>query len=737
MAPDPRHAPLFEPIRVGNKLFRNRFYVAPHCSGLGVEYPGAQAYLRGMRAEGGWAAVNTEYCAVDAESDDAPWVQARLIDQRDQANLRLMVERVHQFNALAGVQLVYMGADHTGFVTRLPAGGPSQVTSAMSGHSCYALDKRDIRRIQRSYVDAAIRARDIGFDLVQIAAREGFSLPLQFLWKYWNHRTDEYGGSIENRTRFWRETIEQVREAVGDDCAIVAGFCLDSFNDESDRAFKVSDDGIAVVELLDDMVDLWDMQVGHLEDDVSSSRFFEPFWQRSYIEQVRPYAKKPIAAVGRFTDPELMAKAIKDGVIDIIGAARPAIADPFIPTKIFEGRGDDIRECIGCNICVSRFNNGGGRIVCTQNATVGEEYRRGWHPERFNESEMAEEPILIIGAGPAGMECARVLGERGFANVHLVERDDHIGGHVNWISELPGLRTWRRVVEYRESQLRKLENVAVLTGRNLSANDVLDYGASTVIVATGAEWDPLGANLITHAPIPGADADFVYTPEQIMLDGIEVPGDRVLVYDCDGYFMGSSLAEKLASEGKTVTLVSPSDQIGSYLFFTDEGGHVHHNLLKLDVELVPSHVVTSIERGLVRGHNSYHSGKVSEWHVDSIVLVTQRLSRSTLYDELTVSPELLEENGITRVLRIGDCLEPRVIAESVFDGHRLAREIDTSDPAVPLPFIREQRILGWDADAYDSELTHTLPLEVSSQTTATVQSRHDRCADAFNSIRHG
>ncbi|WP_036489972.1 oxidoreductase, partial [Nocardioides sp. CF8] len=111
MTMDPRHAPLFEPIRVGPKTFRNRFYVAPHCSGLGVEYPGAQAYLRGMRAEGGWAAVNTEYCAVDAESDDSPWVQARLLDERDEANLRLMVERVHEFDALAGVQLVYMGAD--------------------------------------------------------------------------------------------------------------------------------------------------------------------------------------------------------------------------------------------------------------------------------------------------------------------------------------------------------------------------------------------------------------------------------------------------------------------------------------------------------------------------------------------------------------------------------------------------------------------------------------------------
>ncbi|XBB67818.1 FAD-dependent oxidoreductase [Nocardioides sp. WV_118_6] len=726
MSTDPRHAPLFEPIQVGPKTFRNRFYVAPHCSGLGVEYPGAQAYLRGMRAEGGWAAVNTEYCAVDAESDDAPWVQARLIDRRDEANLRLMVERVHEFDALAGVQLVYMGADHTGFVTRLPAGGPSQVTSAMSGHSCYALDKRDIRRIQKAYVDAAVRARDVGFDLVQVAAREGFSLPLQFLWRYWNHRTDEYGGSIENRTRFWRETIEQVREAVGDDCAIVAGFCLDSFNDESERAFKVNDDGIAVVELLDDLVDLWDMQVGHLEDDVSSSRFFEPFWQRSYIEQVRPYAKKPIVAVGRFTDPELMATAVKDGVIDIIGAARPAIADPFIPTKIKEGRGDDIRECIGCNICVSRFNNGGGRIVCTQNATVGEEYRRGWHPERFNAPEETEKPILVVGAGPAGMECARVLGERGFENVHLVEGRDEIGGHVNWVAQLPGLLTWRRVVEYRESQLAKLPNVTVITGRPMSAADVLEYGAETVVIATGSAWDPTGTNPVTHVPIDGAaeHPTMVLTPEMIMVERREVPGESVVVYDCDGYYTGSSIAEKLAIDGKKVTLVCPADQVGSYLFHTDEGGHVMHALLTLGVEIVASHVVTSVRPGVVEGHHSYHAGRTASWAADAVVLVTQRRSRNDLYEELVSDPDRLAAHDVEQVFRIGDCVEPRVIAESVFDGHRLAREIDAPDPAVPLPFIREQRILGWREDDYDRELTHPLlPLTPVSRTSATEPAR--------------
>lgn len=193
--------------------------------------------------------------------------------------------------------------------------------------------------------------------------------------------------------------------------------------------------------------------------------------------------------------------------------------------------------------------------------------------------------------------------------------------------------------------------------------------------------------------------------------------EGVLVYDCEGYFMGSSLAQKLAIEGKEVTLVTPADQVGSYLFHTDEGGHVMHALLDLGVQLVTSHSLSRIEPGKVIGHNVYHAATEASWTVDSVVLVTQRQSRNDLYEQLTAGQERLSGAGITQVLRIGDCVEPRVIAEAVFDGHRLGREIDTSDPATPLPFIREQRILGWREEDYDGVLRHVLPLTPVSKTT--------------------
>ena len=193
--------------------------------------------------------------------------------------------------------------------------------------------------------------------------------------------------------------------------------------------------------------------------------------------------------VGRFTSPDVMVEAIQSGKLDIIATCRPSIADPFLPKKIDEGRLDDIRECIGCNICISRWEIGGPPLICTQNATAGEEYRRGWHPERFEPAANAENDVLVIGAGPAGMECALVLGKRGMRRVHLVDADADIGGLIRWVPQLPGLGEWARVANYRKIQLDKLKNVEVLTGTRLDAKAVHDYGADIVIVATGS---PLG-----------------------------------------------------------------------------------------------------------------------------------------------------------------------------------------------------------------------------------------------------
>jgi dimethylamine/trimethylamine dehydrogenase len=479
---------------------------------------------------------------------------------------------------------------------------------------------------------------------------------------------------------------------VGDDCVIACRLCVDTLND-SPLGIRAGEEGFGFIALADHLVDLWDLQAGGwvaaewAGDDVVASRFAGEFSHRDLIAVARAATEKPVAAVGRFTNPDTMAEAIRSGVIDIIAAARPSIADPFLPKKIEEGRYDEIRECIGCNICASRFPQA-APIICTQNATLGEEYRRGWHPEEFTPAANRDRDVLVVGAGPAGMECAMVLGKRGMSHVHLVDEQDAIGGCMRRIASYPNLGEWGRVVQYRQIQLDKLKNVEVILGRRLSAEDVLTYGAEIVVIATGSRWRTDGMNGPTQAPIPGADKPFVHAPEAVADAGGDIEGDHFVVYDTDGYFTAVAMAELLLSKGKRVTVITPFPNLSPTMFFTGEAFKVNRELRARGVEVIPSHVLLEITDEGLRGQNTWISDPV-EWHADAVVLVTQREPCDALYREVSADGERMGGEGIEAIYRIGDCVAPRLIADCIFDGHRLAREIDSPNPVVPLPYLRE------------------------------------------------
>ncbi len=712
MARDPKYDILFEPIQLGPKTLKNRFYQVPHCIGAGSEKPGMQAYHRGIKAEGGWGACCTEYCSIHPESDDTSRVSARIWDEGDVRNLKAMTDRLHSFGALAGIELWYGGPHAPCMESRATPRGPSQIPSdfELNIHPRY-MDKDDILELQKMYVDAAIRARDAGFDIVYVYGAHAY-LPFQFLSPFYNRRTDEYGGSFENRARFWKECLEKVREAVGDDCAIASRFAVDHLLGAT--SIQVGEDGVRFVEHVDHLVDLWDLTVGDIAEwgqNAGPSRFFEENHEKPYTGQVKAgnHTNKPVVGVGRVTNPDTMVAIIKSGQFDIIGAARPSISDPFLPKKIEEGRPEDIRECIGCNQCISRWEIGGPPMVCTQNATAGEEYRRGWHPEKFSKAKNADKGVLVVGAGPAGMECAMVLGKRQMSAVHLVEADTDIGGCVNWISKLGhsdgkenlfrgtarGLGEWSRIVNYRQVQLYKLKNVEVHLSSTLSAKDVLEYGAEIVVIATGCHFATDGLNPATHAPIPGADTslDWQLTPDEVVA-GKKTIGQRVLVLENEAYFMGASIAQKLAGEGKDVTLVTQAADVADYMHYTLEAPMLHRDLHRLGVDIRTYTMVDSIEPGACTLYNVWDDRHKDKVEVDTVVLCTQRLSNDQLYRELKSDPAALEREGIEALYIIGDASAPRMIVDSVFDGHRLAREIDSDNPAMPLPFIRERRLWG-------------------------------------------
>jgi dimethylamine/trimethylamine dehydrogenase len=433
------------------------------------------------------------------------------------------------------------------------------------------------------------------------------------------------------------------------------------------------------------------VNVGSILDwslDSGSSRFFQEGYQLEWTGRIREATAKPVVGVGRLTSPDRMAEIVASGVWDVIGAARPSIADPFLPRKVEEGRYGEVRECIGANICIAK-GDAKMHLGCVQNATAGEEFRRGWHPERFERAANADRDVLVLGAGPAGMECAIVLGKRGFRRVHLVEAERDLGGCLRWIPRLPGLGEWARVVNWRRIQLDRLANVELVTGGRLSAGEARRYGAELVVVATGSRWAGDGLQSPTHEPIAGADASLahVLTPEQVMVEGKRPPGERVLVYDADGYHFGAGLAELLAGEGHRVELATPYDVVAPECDDTLEGPLLRRRLHDAGVRVARNLTVTAVEADVVVAQGEF--GEPLELEADAVVLVTQRVSDDALYHELRADAAALEAEGVEAVYRIGDCLTPRHVADAIWDGHRLGREIDSDDPSVPVPHRRE------------------------------------------------
>jgi dimethylamine/trimethylamine dehydrogenase len=676
MPRDPRYDVLFESVPIGPVTAPNRFYQVPHCTGMGYRRPQTVAGMREVKAEGGWGVVCTEYCSIHPTADDDPYPTHSIWDEEDIRAHELMVGKVHAHGSLAGIELWHGGAASANLYSRRPPlGAYSRPAGVDDPIQCRAMDKADIRELRRWHVEAAKRAQRAGFDIVYVYACHWYLLR-QFLLPS-NKRSDEYGGSLKNRVRLLRELIEETKEAVGDSCAVAVRFSASSSGPDDNQD---TEEPRATIEMLAELPDLWDITVHDYSYEMGTSRFVKEAALEATMSWVKQVTGKPVVSVGRFTSPDTMLRLVRQGVIDLVGAARPSIADPFLPSKIDAGREDDIRECIGCNICYTG-DQSSTPIRCTQNPTMGEEWRRGWHPERIP-AKGSDRSVLVVGAGPAGLEAAVALGKRGYS-VTLTEARSELGGRVALESTLPGLAEWARVRDWRLSQLDKLDNVEIYRESELDAEQILEFGADRVALATGSKWRHDGLGRWHEEPIEGWDSSHVLTPDDLFAG--KRPNGPVVIFDDDHYYMGGVLAEKLRKEGLEVTLVTPAADVSTYTHKTDEQARIQARLIELDVRIETGVALESCGIDKVVLACAY-TERTREMPAAGIVMVTSRCPVDDLYAELADQID---------IVRIGDCLAPGTIATSVYSGHEYARLMDAPSPG-DVPFAREHALVPRD-----------------------------------------
>jgi dimethylamine/trimethylamine dehydrogenase len=672
MSSSSRYDILFEPVQIGPVTAPNRFYQVPHASGMTEANPRVRAAFRGMKAEGGWGVVSTGAVSTHPSSDDSPLPFARLWDDNDVRAHAMSCDAIHEHGALAAVELWHGGAAVMNRTSKIAPYSPSGIPWAathvgfMGQLRPRVMDHNDIRDVISWQVAAAKRAQQAGFDIVYIYAGMGY-LGYEFLLEEYNHRTDAYGGSVTNRVRFVRELIEATKDAVGDKCGVALRISLEELRAKPSQHY--ASEAHEVVTLLSDLPDLWDVKMDSSPTDCGASRFRPEGAHEPIIDFVKKVTNKPVVGVGRFTSPDTMVSQIKRGVLDLIGGARPSIADPFLPNKIREGREDEIRECIGCNICIASWHDG-VPVRCTQNATAGEEWRKGWHPEKFA-SPGSSDKILIVGAGPAGLEAGLIAARRGY-QVTIAEKSNEMGGRLLFETKLPGLNTWGRVNEYRLYALKQMSNVELYLDSELDAEDILNLEHQRVAIATGAHWT---RSLYSSLEIPVGELNKpnVYTPDDLAR-GV-TPESPVLVYDFDNYYLGGVIAESLALQGLEVSYATPAGHASAWTIMTNEQPYVHQALDRCNVDVHTQKLLSDFDGGEATLSNIF-TKKSQRVPAKSVVLVGLRLPNDDLYQALMARSEDFSRAGIKSVERIGDALAPGALVHAVYSGHSFSRELD-------------------------------------------------------------
>jgi 2,4-dienoyl-CoA reductase-like NADH-dependent reductase (Old Yellow Enzyme family) len=668
---------LFSEWQIRNTTIKNRVVFPPTCptwvsdpwNGIFTEM--ATAYYE-ERARGGVGLIIIGAAHVHPSSLMAPLLMPQLWDDRNVEPLREIADAVHRHGCKLAIQLWHSGV--RGFPTYKQAAGydpdatwytlsPSQVPlGEFPGASTpKELSEEEIEEILGAYAAAAGRAIAAGLDGVEFHMSHGY-LPWQFLSPFYNHRTDRWGGSYENRLRFPVEALGRIRAAIGD--APFLGYRINS------TSFWPGDleleDVKRIVPDLEQQadVDYVDVSAGVHHAYIHTPMEFEPGWEKAYAKSIRGVSSKPVLLVGRITTPDVAERLLAEGHGDAICLARQLFTDPDWVTKASEGRADDIRRCVAANYCWKSVSRG-GRVQCVYNPEIGRE--AVWGKGTLQRVDRPRK-VVVVGAGPAGLEFARVAAARGHDLV-VVEREGEVGGHVRLESLLPSRAEYGLIATWLADQARKngaeIRTSSAVTTANLDevlAAERPDH----VVVATGSRYSRDGFQGWTAGPIPGWETGNCVSWDEVVTGAARPTGD-VLVLDDLCHVIAPLTAVALAQDGASVRLVTRWPMVGLETILDVYLDWILPKLYQAGVEMLVDHWIESIDGRRVTLANVHHPEGGRELEADAIVMVTGRRSENELYP-------LLRERGISAEL-IGDAIAPRGTYEAVYEGHRQARKV--------------------------------------------------------------
>jgi 2,4-dienoyl-CoA reductase-like NADH-dependent reductase (Old Yellow Enzyme family)/thioredoxin reductase len=657
-----RYPNLFSSLAVGTVTLRNRIVQTGHATGYADGHvPGERlrAYYR-ERARGGVAMIVSEVSAVHPTGEQPNNVM-RLYDDRIVDAYRAMMPELHGLGCRFVGQLWHPASNVDWLTNEREVWAPSPVAGMVHHEVPHEVSKAEIDELVDAYAHSAANAVAGGADGVEIHGAHGY-LPHQFMSGFFNKRTDDYGGPLENRTRFLFEVLRAVREATGPEP--IVGIRLSG--DEASPSGIDIEQTVEVARLLVDtgLVSYLSISFGNYGNmQLQIGPMGTPPGHLAHLAgAVREVAKGvPVIAVGRLTDPALAERLLVEGQADLIGMARELMVEPEFGVKAAEGRERELRPCIGANLCHSRVQ-WGRSLACVFNPATGRELELG-----VDTVEPASEPrrVVVVGGGPAGMETARVAALRGHA-VTVLEREPELGGQIRLAAALPSRNEFNKLTAWLEHELERLGVVAE-TSVEATPGAIAQRAPDAVVVATGsvARAEGFVAARAERPGIPGVETIRTATGRDVA-GGLADLGRRVIVFDTECHVQGMAVAVRLLDLGAEVELVTQQQFAGARI-----GGSTWNQLM-IDVMerggvLTANTVVDRVDGDTVRLLDLYGGRELVREGIDALVVVGDNAADDSL-------ARALRADG-REVVTVGDCVAPRLLEMAILEGHRAGRSL--------------------------------------------------------------